>query len=120
MNMYFKNIQYDNSPEFLASEKYINFTTTVSDEGVAADEHGKKYVLGGTILTEDGKKFTGAEGQVLAGILFATVEVTYGPQAGACMVEGYVREARLPQSDESGVLDTAIKTALAATKITLR
>lgn len=118
--MYVKETVYDNSPEFLASQHYINFTTTVSDEGVAADAHGKKYVLGGTVLTEDGKKFTGAEGQVLAGILFANVEVTHGPQPGACMVEGYVREARLPQSDESGVLDTAIKTALAATKITLR
>lgn len=122
--MYYKEIKRDNSPEFLASEKYVNFTATISDVGVKADEHGRKYVLAGTVIDVDGKVAT-AEGvatKAAAGILFATVDVTYGPQPGALMVEGYVREARLPQSDESGVLTEAIKTSLVAQcpKITLR
>lgn len=122
--MYYKEINMENSPEFLASEKYVNFTTTISDVGVKADEHGRKYVLAGTVIDVDGKAATneGVATKAAAGILFATVDVTYGPQPGALMVEGYVREARLPQSDESGVLIEAIKTSLVAQcpKITLR
>lgn len=120
MKMYFKEQQFNNSPEYLASEKHVSFTFTVSDEGVVSDEHGKKYVLAGTLMATDGKTFTAAVDQELGGILFATVEVTHGPQVGACMVEGYVREARLPQADTNGVLAENLKTALAATKITLR
>lgn len=123
--MYYKEVKRDNSPEFLASEKYVNFTTTISDEGVKADEHGRKYVLAGTVIGVDGKEST-AEGvaeNAVAGILFATVDVTYGPQPGALMVEGYVREARLKQAiDNSGTLAEQIKTSLGTTcpKITLR
>lgn len=122
--MYYKEIKRDNSPEFLASEKYVNFTTTISNVGVKADEYGRKYVLAGTVIDVDGKAATteGVATKAAAGILFATVDVTYGPQPGALMVEGYVREARLPQSDESGVLTEEIKTSLVAQcpKITLR
>lgn len=122
--MYYKEIKRDNSPEFLASEKYVNFTTTISNVGVKADEYGRKYVLAGTVIDVDGKAATteGVATKAAAGILFATVDVTYGPQPGALMVEGYVREARLPQASEGGTLEEAIKTSLAAQcpKITLR
>lgn len=122
--MYFKETKYENSPEFLASQHYINFTTTISDEGVVADANGKKYILAGTVIDVDGK--AAAAGTVaakeVAGILFSTVDVTHGPQPGALMVEGYVREARLQQADENGTLVEAIKTSLGAKcpKITLR
>lgn len=123
--MYYKEIKRDNSPEFLASEKYVNFTTTISDVGVEADEHGRKYVLAGTVIDVDGKAATaeGVGSKAASGILFATVDVTYGPQPGALMVEGYVREARLKQAvDNSGTLAEQIKTSLGTTcpKITLR
>lgn len=122
--MYYKEIKRDNSPEFLASEKYVNFTTTISNVGVKADEYGRKYVLAGTVIDVDGKAATteGVATKAAAGILFATVDVTYGPQPGALMVEGYVREARLPQASEGGTLEEAIKTSLGTTcpKITLR
>lgn len=122
--MYYKEMNMENLPEFLASEKYVNFTTTISNVGVKADEYGRKYVLAGTVIDVDGKAATteGVATKAAAGILFATVDVTYGPQPGALMVEGYVREARLPQSDESGVLTETIKTSLVAQcpKITLR
>ncbi len=123
--MYYKEIKRDNSPEFLASEKYVNFTATISDVGVKADEHGRKYVLAGTVIDVDGKAATteGVGSKAAAGILFATVDVTYGPQPGALMVEGYVRETRLKQAiDNSGTLAEQIKTSLGTTcpKITLR
>lgn len=123
--MYFKQTECGNSPEFLASQHYINFTTTISDDGVEADENGKKYVLAGTIIGADGKVATNesVSSQAVIGVLFATVDVTHGPQPGALMVEGYVIEARLKQAiDNSGTLQEEIKTSLTTKcpKITLR
>lgn len=123
--MYFKQTEYGNSPEFLASQHYINFTTTISDDGVEADENGRKYVLAGTVIGADGKVATNesVSSQAVIGVLFATVDVTHGPQPGALMVEGYVIEARLKQAiDNSGTLQEEIKTSLTTKcpKITLR
>lgn len=123
--MYFKQTEYGNSPEFLASQHYINFTTTISDDGVEADENGRKYVLAGTVIGADGKAATNesVSSQAVIGVLFATVDVTHGPQPGALMVEGYVMEARLKQAiDNSGTLQEEIKTSLTTKcpKITLR
>lgn len=91
--MYVKTMTLNNELEFLASGKYINFTTTVSDEGIAADEFGKKIVSAGSILDVNGKVVNDA---TAAGILFSSVDVTQGPQVGSLMVEGYVLEDRLP------------------------
>lgn len=123
--MYFKQTEYGNSPEFLASQHYINFTTTISDDGVEADENGRKYVLAGTVIGADGKVATNesVSSQAVIGVLFATVDVTHGSQPGALMVEGYVIEARLKQAiDNSGTLQEEIKTSLTTKcpKITLR
>lgn len=123
--MYFKQTEYGNSAEFLASQHYINFTTTISDDGVEADENGRKYVLAGTVIGADGKAATNesVSSQAVIGVLFATVDVTHGPQPGALMVEGYVIEARLKQAiDNSGTLQEEIKTSLTTKcpKITLR
>ncbi len=97
--MYIKKTSYKNTPEFLASSHFINFTTIVSDEGVTADENGRKIVKAGTVLPKNNG--------TAEGILFHDVDVTYGPQPGALMVEGYVLEERLPEplSEETkGVL----------------
>ncbi|WP_163195465.1 hypothetical protein [Clostridium thermarum] len=91
--MYVKSVSYINQAEFLASEKYVNFTCTVSDTGIVSDELGRKNVPAGSILNADGEVVNDG---TASGILFAPVEVTYGPQPGALMVEGYVIEARLP------------------------
>ncbi|WPC40629.1 hypothetical protein [Clostridium sp. JS66] len=102
--MYVKTININDQIEFLASEKYVNFTTTVSDEGITADELGRKIVLAGSILDANGKVVNDS---TAAGILFSSVDVTQGPQPGSLMVEGYVLEDRLPVKPA----DTA-KTAL--------
>lgn len=91
--MYVKTVNFTNSVNFLASEKYVNFTITVSDEGIVADELGNKIVPGGSVLNSDGKIV--ADGTAI-GILFNDIDVTNGPQPGALMVEGYVLEDRLP------------------------
>ena len=63
---------------FLASAKFLNFTRQISDEGVPA----------GTVYKN--------ENGVAIGLVFADVDVTYGPQPGAVMYEGWVYEKRLP------------------------
>ncbi len=104
--MYLAKKTFENSPEFLKSADYQNVTCTVDDTGIAADETGKKYVLGGTLLDADGKKvkvtrsgssgsYTYAFSSIPVGILFATIDVTYGPQPGALLIDGSVNTERL-------------------------
>ena len=104
--MFYAKKTYDNAPEFLKSERYQNISCTVSDTGVTADEYGKKFVLAGTLLDAAGKAvkitrsgsadaYTYALSADPAGILFDTVEVTYGPQPGALMIDGSVNTERL-------------------------
>ncbi|MCC0697671.1 head decoration protein [Clostridioides sp. ES-S-0048-02] len=120
--MYFKEVSFNNTPEFLASQHYINFTKTALDTDVVADENGRKYVLAGSLLGESGKvvKITraGSSGSYTytlsedpVGIIFATVDVTYGPQAVASMVEGYVIIERLQGEYVKEAIET-IKTKL--------
>lgn len=104
--MYFAKKTYENTPEFLKSEHYQNISCTVADTGVAADEHGKKYVLAGTLLDTAGSAVkvtrSGSSGSYTytlsadpSGILFDTVEVTHGPQPGALIIDGSVNTERL-------------------------
>ena len=82
---------------FLASAKFQNFTYQVDDTDITADEKGRKIVQAGTVYYKTETKTTG-EGASAIGLIFADVDVTHGPQPAAVMVEGYVLEARLPQT----------------------
>lgn len=104
--MFYTKKTFENTPEFLKSERYQNISCTVADAGVAIDEYGKKYVLAGTLLDLDGNAVkvtrSGSSGSYTyalsadpAGILFDTVEVTHGPQPGAMMIDGSVNTERL-------------------------
>lgn len=86
---YVRGVKNYNRVNFLASSKVQSFTTIVSDAGVTAVD-GKKIVKAGTILP---KNDATAEG-----ILYNDVDVTYGPQPGALIVEGYILEERLPEA----------------------
>ncbi len=97
---------FENSVEFLRSERYQNISCTVSDNGVTADAYGRKFVFAGTLLDEDGKAVTitrsGSAGSYTytlsstpVGILFDTVEVTHGSQPGALLIDGSVDTERL-------------------------
>ena len=96
---YSKKVGTYSEINFLASARYQNFTTSVSNTGVTADANGRKIVKAGTILP--------ANDATAVGILFNDVDVTEGTQPGALMVEGYVHEARLPVAPVA-----AAKTAL--------
>lgn len=104
--MFLERKTFENTPEFLKSERYQNISCTVGDTGVAADGYGKKYVAAGTLLDASGNAVkvtrSGSSGSYTyalsadpAGILFDTVEVTHGPQPGALMIDGSVNTERL-------------------------
>lgn len=75
---------------FLASSKFQNFTHLVSDDGVEANERGRKIVPAGTVYKN--------ENGVAIGLLFHDVDVTNGPHEAAVMYEGWVLAARLPET----------------------
>lgn len=101
--MYYKSdIPVNNDQEFLASEKNIvAFTQTVVATGVTADDYGQKRVFKGTLMGASGKAVAVTGGGTVSfsenpiGILMDTVNVTYGDQPGAFLVEGYVIGERL-------------------------
>ena len=102
--MYYKtDIKRTAEKEFLASDKVVSFTGTVVPDGVEADDDGRKVVHRGSLMAASGKVVTvTATGDKVefsedpAGILKEAVDVTYGPQPGAFLVEGYVIGERLP------------------------
>ncbi|MEC0089339.1 hypothetical protein [Paenibacillus macquariensis] len=96
---YVRGIKNYSNVNFLASSSVESFTTIVSDTGVAVVD-GKKIVKAGTVLpTNDASA---------KGILYNDVDVTYGPQPGALIEEGYILEARLPVVP-SALAKTALK-----------
>ncbi|MBE6070048.1 MAG: hypothetical protein E7211_20520 [Clostridium lundense] len=119
--MYFAKETFNNTPEFLASEKYINFTATLNGITVTADEHGKKIVPAGTLVDADGEVVTvtgTTPSSTPVGILFHTTDITHGPQPVALMVEGYIIAERLQGEDTAAYVATdAFKTALPEIKV---
>lgn len=85
--MYFKKESVEQI-NFLASSKFVAFTTQVEATGVAANANGRKIVPAGTILP--------ANDATAKGILMHDTDVTEGPQAGSLIVEAYVISERLP------------------------
>lgn len=102
--MYYNtSIERTMEKEILASEKVVSFTGTVVSDGVEADADGRKIVHKGSLLAASGKTVTVTAGEDKisfsedpVGILLEAVDVTYGAQPGAVMVEGYVIGERLP------------------------
>ncbi|MGP1567971.1 MAG: hypothetical protein ACTTHM_04585 [Peptoanaerobacter stomatis] len=77
---------------FLASDKYIAFTTTVpQSKGEVIGN--KKIVKAGTILPDNNN--------TAKGILLEDVDVTDGDMTGALMEEGYVLKDRLPVAPDT-------------------
>ena len=123
--MYLSQKSYENTPEFLASDKYVNFTGTLVGSTVDADEHGNKYVPAGSLIDADGEvvTVTGGSGSYTpsatpVGILFHTTDVEEGPQPVALMVEGYVIAERLKGENVAEYAQTAdFKAALPEIKV---
>ena len=102
--MYLVRKTYGNFPEFLKSAVYQTISCTVSDE---ADEQGRKFALAGSFLDAEGKVVTAASGESV-GILFDTVDVTYGSQPGALLIDGAVNVERLPDTEAGNAVQELI------------
>ena len=118
--MYFEKKTYESDLEILVTEKnLVTFSGTVLASNVTeTDENGKKYVLSGSLIDEDGSvvKQTGDSGSETltttpVGILYKTVDVTNGDIAGALIVEGYLRADRVLDGFAEKAVE-AIKAAL--------
>lgn len=98
--MFFKKTNYENDMEILATEKnLVTFSGTVLASNVTqADENGRKYVKAGSFIDSTGAVVkpsgTNFEGNPI-GILYKTVDVTYGDTPASIIVEGYLREDRI-------------------------
>lgn len=124
--MYFTQTNYTNDMEILVTPaNLVTFSGTVLAANITdGDEHGKKYVLSGSLIDADGNavKQTGELGSETltttpVGILYKTVDVTNGDIPGALIVEGYLRADRVLDGYSEAAI-TAVKTALP--KITFR
>lgn len=99
--------QFYTSPEILATEKnLVSFTITISDSDVVANSEGKKIVPRGSLL--DSKGTIKNDGTV-TGILANNIDVTYGPQPGSLIVEGYILKDRLPVKPVQSAIDALKK-----------
>lgn len=97
---------YGNIKEILKfPDHYVALAITVDDEGVVANEEGKKIVPAGTILggktgpiLEDTEELAVAKNDADAeGVLFRDTDVTYGPAAGALIIHGFIATDKLPE-----------------------
>ena len=111
--MYFKKSNYENDMEILVTENnLVTFSGTVLASNVTqADENGKKYVKAGSFIDATGAVVkpsgTSFDGNPV-GILYETVDVTYGDAPASIIVEGYLREDRIFDGFEEDA-KTAVK-----------
>lgn len=117
--MFWKSENYTNDMEILVTEKnLVTFSATVKQGSTEADEHGRKYIVAGSLIDADGNVVTqtGASGSETlsttpVGVLFQTADVTEGDVASAIVVEGYLRADRVLDGFATKAV-TAIKTTL--------
>lgn len=118
--MYFSRTAYVNDMEILYSNaNLVTFSGTVLAANITTgDEHGKKYVVAGSLIDKDGSvvKQTGAVGSETltttpVGVLYKTIDVTNGDESGSLVVEGYLRADRVLDGFADKAI-TAIKAAL--------
>lgn len=99
--MHYKHPTYvvEPTPEFLAHEKgLVTYSHTIVPDGIEPNELGHKIAVKGSYIDKDGKVLTPTftEDSVTfdsdpIGILFSSVDVTYGNADGAIMYKGIVQ-----------------------------
>lgn len=110
----FVTSSYTNKKEILKfPDHYVNVAVTVSDEGVTANQEGKKIVpagtiLGGGVLADPSKKAVKSTGADAEGVLFNDTDVTYGPAPGALLIHGFIDLNKLPKAPTADEV-TALK-----------
>lgn len=83
-------------------DHYVALAVTVSDEGVTANEHGKKIVPAGTIIgggfiADETVEAVESNDESAEGVLFNDTDVTYGPAPGAAIIHGFIETEKLPE-----------------------
>lgn len=99
---------YGNSKEILKFNNFTAMNVMVSDVGIKVNSNGKKIVPAGTIVGGATKprylnpdepvvnKNTDELGAFAEGILLSDVDVTYGPEAAAMVIAGFIDLDKLP------------------------
>ena len=100
-------------------DHYVALAVMVSDDGVEANDAGKKIVPKGTVVGGKTKavldnlgepvvdKFVAADGEEDAsaegaeGVLLNDVDVTHGAKEGAMLIHGFVAVDKLPYGDDN-------------------
>jgi len=100
-------------------DHYVALAVMVDDDGIQANEDGKKIVPKGTIVGGKTKavldnrgepvvdKFVAADGEEDAsaegaeGVLLNDVDVTHGAKEGAMLIHGFVAVDKLPYGDDN-------------------
>lgn len=115
--MYWKKETYKNEMEILYSTaNLVTFSGTVKNTNVKPDEHGKKYVLSGSLIDANGNVVTqtGVAGSEAlsatpVAVLYRTVDVTQSDEPGSFIVEGYLRADRVLNPFVDKIKDTIKK-----------
>ena len=84
----------------------VQIVITVSDEGVVADEDGKKILKAGTIVgAKTGSLLKSEDTLAVASnnanaevVLLDDVDVTYGPKECAAVIHGFIDLDKLPEA----------------------
>ena len=86
--------EYGTSKDILFNlEPYTARPIMVDDEGIDADENGKKIVPAGSLLDANGAIKNDA---TVRYVLLKEIDVTFGPAAGAGVYEGTLNLDKLP------------------------
>lgn len=93
-----KKTAYESQPAFVSSDHIISRTRTAT-KAMGTTENGRTILKAGTVYP--------ANDATAEGIVLHDIDLTHGDQPVGVMVEGYVYEARLPQT-----IAAAAKTAM--------
>ena len=87
--------EYGTSKDILFNlDPYTARPIMVEDDGVEANENGRKIVPAGTLIGMDGLKHNDANARY---VLLKDVDVTHGPAAGAGVYRGTIDISKLPE-----------------------
>lgn len=87
--------EYGTSKDILFNlDPYTARPIMVEDDGVEADENGRKIVPAGTFIGADGLKHNDALARY---VLLKDVDVTHGPATGSGVYRGTVDISKLPE-----------------------
>jgi len=84
-----KKTTYESTPTFVSSDHIISRTRTAT-QAMGTAQNGRTILKAGTVYP--------ANDATAEGIVLHDIDLTHGDQPVGVMVEGYVYEARLPET----------------------